>query len=248
MNMEKMKSKYEGRIGMRHRTSTVYMKEVELDNDSRTISGYAAMFNNVDRAKDMLIKGCFAKSIRERGPESAANDKILLLWQHDTREPIGRITKLEEHDRGLYFEAEIDDIETGDRAIKQLESGTVNQFSIGFTYVWDQCEWDESGEVFIVKEVKLYEISVVTFGCNPETEYLGLKSADEWEAAYGGLMKEISDFSSRMPVRKQQQLQEIITKAVSLAGGRPDSRKACPPCAERADKPGMFNQIKIKKQ
>ena len=244
--MNKMKSKYEGRIGMRHRTSAVYMKEVELDSGSRTISGYAAVFNNVDRAKDMLIKGCFAKSIRERGPESAANDKILLLWQHDTREPIGRITKLEEHDRGLYFEAEIDDVETGDRALKQLESGTVNQFSIGFTYVWDQCEWDESGEVFIVKEVKLYEISVVTFGCNPETEYLGLKSDGDYDREYGTLMQEIADFSQRMPVRKQQQLQEIITKAVSLAGWRPDSAKAGPLSSMQADKPGMFNQIKIK--
>lgn len=241
-----MKSKYEGRIGMRHRTSTVYMKEVELDNDSRTISGYAAVFNNVDRAKDMLIKGCFAKSIRERGPESAANDKILLLWQHDSREPVGRITKLEEHDRGLYFEAVIDDIELGDRVLKQLESGTVNQFSIGFTYVWDQCEWDKNGEVFIVKEVKLYEISVVTFGCNPETEYLGLKSSDEYDREYGTLMREIADFSSRMPVRKQHQLQEIITKAVSLANGRPDGGKAAPPDRGQAGKPGMFNAIKLR--
>lgn len=247
MTMEMKKNKYDGRIGMRRKAFPVRMeRKADSGGGSRTISGYAAVFNNVDKARDMLVKGCFAKSIRERGPESEANDKILLLWQHDTREPIGRITRLEEDEKGLYFEAEIDDVEAGNRALKQLESGTLNQFSIGFTYVWDQCEWDETGETFIVKEVKLYEISAVSFGCNPETEYLGLKSADEWNDAYGSLMKDISDFSSRMPVRKQQQLQEIITKAVSLAVGRPDSRKACPP-SERADKPGMFNQIKIRK-
>mgnify|MGYP000258095049 CR=1 FL=1 len=35
-----------------------------------------------------------------------------------------------------------------------------------------------------MKEVKLYEISVVSIGCNGETEYLGLKSIEDAEKAY----------------------------------------------------------------
>ena len=82
-----------------------------------------------------MIKGCFSKSIQERGIESSANDKIIFLWMHKMDEPIGKITKLVEDDKGLYFEAEIDKIQLGDRAINQLESGTLNQFSIGYSYV-----------------------------------------------------------------------------------------------------------------
>ena len=37
--------------------------------------------------------------------------------------------------KGLYFEAVIDDVERGNQAIKQAESGTLNQFSIGYSYV-----------------------------------------------------------------------------------------------------------------
>ena len=144
-----MNERYSGKIGMQHKHNDVNKKDVYLDTESRTISGYAAVFNNVDNAGDMLIRGCFSKSIRERGPESNANDKILLLWQHEVDEPIGRIVKLIEDDKGLYFEAEIDRIELGDRAISQLESGTLNQFSIGFSYVWENCEWDN--DIFIVK-------------------------------------------------------------------------------------------------
>ena len=175
-------------IGKQYKSFNI--KAENLDLVSRKISGYAAIFNNVDKAKDMLIRGCFAKSINDRGPESQANDKIILLWMHDMDEPIGRITKLVEDERGLYFEAVIDEIPLGDRAIKQLESGTLNQFSFGYNYVWENSEWDNERDCFIVKEVVLYEISVVSIGCNGLTEYTGLKSEDV-KPAMESLQKEI---------------------------------------------------------
>lgn len=246
--MGKAMSKYEGRMGMRHKP--IFTKEYTYDGDSRTISGYAAVFGNIDKASDKLIKGCFANSILERGPQSNANDKILLLWQHDMSEPIGRITKLQEDEKGLYFEAEIDEIELGDRALKQLESGTLNQFSIGYSYVWERCDWDEEQQCYVVKEVKLYEISVVSIGCNGETEYLGLKSVEDTDAAYEELNREIAAFSSRWGAQKQQKLQNIIAKAVSLAERGAESRTHVPPTGGGVGSGGqenhksLFNLIK----
>lgn len=246
--MGKAMSKYEGRMGMRHKP--IFTKEYTYDGDSRTISGYAAVFGNIDKARDKLIKGCFANSILERGPQSNANDKILLLWQHDMSEPIGRITKLQEDEKGLYFEAEIDEIELGDRALKQLESGTLNQFSIGYSYVWERCDWDEEQQCYVVKEVKLYEISVVSIGCNGETEYLGLKSVEDTDAAYEELNREIAAFSSRWGAQKQQKLQNIIAKAVSLAERGAESRTHVPPTGGGVGSGGqenhksLFNLIK----
>lgn len=252
MRKEEKMNKYEGRTGMCHKEFSV--KEYRYDGESRTISGYAAIFGNIDKSRDKLIKGCFSNSISERGPESGANDRILLLWQHDMSEPIGRITKLQEDDKGLYFEAVIDDIEIGDRALKQLESGTLNQFSIGYNYVWEHCEWDDEEACLVVKEVKLYEISVVSIGCNGETEYLGLKSQEDAEKAYEELNREISSFSSKWGMQKQHKLQNIIAKAMSLASWRrPDAGKAVPPAGEGADSGGhankktLFNKIKMKK-
>lgn len=207
------------------------IKEYVFDKDSRTISGYAAIFGNVDKVCDMLIKGCFSKSISERGPQSNANDKILLLWMHKMDEPVGRLTLLREDDRGLYFEAVIDEIELGDRALIQLESGTLNQFSIGYEYVWNRCEWQEIGgqQVFVVNEVVLYEVSIVSIGCNGLTEYIGLKSAEQMADAFLQLQKQITKELKDLSINKRSAIQGLLSKTWALASiGSADSRKNKP--------------------
>jgi HK97 family phage prohead protease len=239
--------KYEGRIGKQVKSFDV--KELSFDGESRTISGYAAIFNNRDKVGDVLMKGCFAKSIQDRGPESQANDKIIMLWQHDMHEPIGRISILQEDEKGLYFEAVIDDVERGNQAIKQLESGTLNQFSIGYSYVCEKCEYDQERDSFIVNEVVLYEISVVSIGCNGETEYLGLKS--EGADPYEELMKEIESAIKGLPIKKKEEIQTIIAKALSLGQFKPEvPRKAVEPLEEvkAGTKIKLFGNIKLKKQ
>lgn len=239
--------KYEGRIGKQFKEFAV--KELSYNGESRTISGYAAIFNNRDKAGDILLKGCFAKSIQDRGPESQANDKIIMLWQHDQHEPIGKISVLIEDEKGLYFEAVIDDVERGNQAIKQLESGTLNQFSIGYSYVWEKCEYDQERDAFIVKEVVLYEISVVSIGCNGETEYLGLKS--ESTDPYEEFKNEIESAIKGLPIRKKEEIQTLVRKALSLGQFKPEvPRKAVEPLEEvKADtKIKLFGNIKLKKQ
>ena len=239
--------KYEGRIGKQFKSFEV--KELNMNSESRTISGYAAIFNNRDKVGDVLLKGCFAKSIQDRGPESQANDKIIMLWQHDQHEPIGRISVLIEDEKGLYFEAVIDDVERGNQAIKQLESGTLNQFSIGYSYVWEKCEYDEARDSFIVKEVVLYEISVVSIGCNGETEYLGLKS--EGIDPYEELNREVESAVKGLPIRKKEEIQTIIRKALSLGQFMSEvPRKSVEPQEEvkAGTKIKLFGNIKLKKQ
>ncbi|MFT0558961.1 HK97 family phage prohead protease [Bacteroides faecis] len=244
-------NKYKGRLGMQYKTFSINSKDVNYDSESRTISGYAAVFGNKDKAGDILIKGCFSKSIQDRGPESSANDKIIVLWMHDMNEPIGRLTVLYEDDKGLYFEAPIDDVPRGNQAIKQLESGTLNQFSIGYQYVWENCEYDAEKDAFMVKEVKLHEISVVSIGCNGETEYLGLKSIEDAEKAYEELNAEISEVCSGMSAPKQQKIQRIISKVISLSSFKPGNRKESSLEGQKADMHGnkvksMFKNLKLK--
>lgn len=231
---------YKRKLGKQFKSFEV--KDLNYNGESRTISGYAAIFNNKDKAGDILLKGCFAKSISDRGPESTANDKIIMLWQHDTHEPIGRISVLKEDDKGLYFEAVIDDVERGNQAIKQLESGTLNQFSIGYSYVWEKCEYDSERDAFIVKEVVLYEISVVSIGCNGLTEYLGLKA--EGIDPYEALKNDIESAIKGLPISKKEEIQTIIAKALSLGQFKPEK-----PLEEvKADtkKIKLFGNIKMK--
>lgn len=205
----------------------VYFKAMAVDmagqlvsEDSRTISGYAAVFGNIDDAKDMIIRGAFAKSINERGPASKTNRKIALLWQHDMSEPLGRITKLEEDEKGLYFEAELDKIPEADRAIEQMKSGTLNQFSIGYRYVWDKMEWDEDQECFVCKEINLFEVSIVTQGCNEMTAFTGMKS-EQLESESNRLNRDTEKVLADLPQEKQYAVRTLIAKHIALANAEP---------------------------
>lgn len=147
-----------------------------VDEDKHVIEVKFASFGNVDSDGDLLVKGCFAKSINDRGPESSTNRKIAFLWQHDMRDPIGKILKIEEREDGAYATVQLSDFDAvpnAKRAYYQLQEGTLNQFSFGFNYIWDKMEYDEEKDAFVIMEVKLYEISVVTMGANEETEYIG---------------------------------------------------------------------------
>ena len=164
----------------------------DLDTDSHIIEIKFASYGSPDSDGDILLKGCFAKSINERGPESSTNRKIVFLWQHDIKDPIGKIMKIEEREDGAYATIKLSDFDAvpnARRAYAQLKDEDINQFSFGFDYVWDKVEYDEELDAFIVKEVKLYEISVVTLGANELTEFIGEIANEEHIEKY---LKELS--------------------------------------------------------
>lgn len=147
-----------------------------MDDEKHVIRVKFASFGDKDSAGDILVKGCFAKSINERGPQSDTNRKIAFLWQHDIYDPIGKVLEIEELDDGAYATVQLsnfDAVPNAKRAWYQLNDGDINQFSFGFQYVWDKMEYIEEEDAYLVKEVVLHEISVVTLGCNERTEYMG---------------------------------------------------------------------------
>lgn len=147
-----------------------------MDDEKHVIRVKFASFGNKDSEGDILVKGCFAKSINERGPQSDTNRKIAFLWQHDIYDPIGKVLEIEELDDGAYATVQLsnfDAVPNAKRAWYQLNDGDINQFSFGFQYVWDKMEYIEEEDAYLVKEVVLHEISVVTLGCNERTEYMG---------------------------------------------------------------------------
>lgn len=192
----------------------------DFDAAKRTVMGYAAIFGNVDAARDMIIKGAFAKSIQERGPGTNSGNQIIFLWMHDMDEPIGRVTKLTEDEKGLYFEAIIDNIEQGDRAVAQLQSGTLKQFSIGFNYVWDKMEYDYDLDAFVCKEIYLAEISVVSLSCNEDAMLVGMKSSDiqDRKTKY---LDQLDDILKTISSPKAYKVRAIIDNLTALAAVEP---------------------------
>lgn len=194
--------------------------------EDRTIKGYLAVWGIRDSQGELLIKGAFAKSISERGPASVSKQKIAFLWMHDCCDPIGRFTILKEDKYGLYFEAVADNVENGDRALEQTKSGTLNQFSVGYDYVWDKMEYDEQTDTIITREGILMEGSIVTFGANAETYVI--KSAADFASAKVELMEITDDFIRSIPRERQLELRHLITKHITLAQTKPqdENRKS----------------------
>jgi HK97 family phage prohead protease len=194
--------------------------KIQTNEEDRTIKGYLSVWGVRDTYGTVFIKGCFAKSIRERGPDSSSKQKIAHLWQHDCCEPTGRFTVLKEDKYGLYFEAELDDVEIGERELTQVRSGTLNQFSVGFNYIWDKVEYDETTDSIMLLEVDLQEGSVVTFGSCDQT--YAFRSIEQLENDKYSLIEDTEYFIKGLPRQKQLELRQLITRHTSLSKIKPN--------------------------
>ena len=143
----------------------------DVDLKTRTVTGYFAQFGMVDSDGDSIMKNAFMKSIQENGPDSA-KPRIMHLYQHDTKMPLGRPKVLVEDEYGLYFESDIVDTTYGTDVLKLYEAGVINEHSIGFQTVRATPK-DGYNQI---DEVRLFEGSTVTFGANENTPFTGFKN------------------------------------------------------------------------
>jgi HK97 family phage prohead protease len=141
-----------------------------LDEDG-TFEGYAATFNKIDKGGDKILPGAFRKTLREK-------KKRPMHWYHDVRVPVGEIM-LKEDGNGLAATGAliIEDILKAKElyAFMKKTETVAKQLSIGYDAVKKEFE----GDVRILKEIKLYEVSIVTFGMDQEANITNVKAEDE---------------------------------------------------------------------
>lgn len=154
----------------------------DVDIKSGIVTGYLAAFDNIDNAKDMIVKGAFTKTISERGVDGTK--QIKHIFQHDTYQPLGVYQVLKEDKKGLYFEALFSKTQKAQDILLQYGEGIYNEHSIGYRTLKEEVIKAENGDIshFILKEVKLWEGSTVLFGCNDQTPFTGFKSENREEA------------------------------------------------------------------
>jgi HK97 family phage prohead protease len=122
-----------------------------------SIEGYASLFGEIDQARDMVMPGAFAQTLRTRGLR-----RIPMLFQHDPAEPVGIWLELREDHRGLYARGRlIPEVMRARELIALLKAGASDGLSIGFKTV--KARVDPKSRVRKLHEVDLWEISLVTF-------------------------------------------------------------------------------------
>ena len=149
-----------------HKAFPLQVKEINAE--SGTFSGYAAVFGNRDSYGDIIEPGAFAKTIADKGGE------FPVLWQHDPWEPMGGSTKMAEDEKGLYVEASLsmEPSGKGRLAMDLLKRKAIRGLSIGYQVVQQTAEAGERR----LTEIKLWEFSVVTFPANELALVTGVKS------------------------------------------------------------------------
>lgn len=187
-------------ISVRALSTTFEESEVTVGED-RVIKGYAIVWNSINSFSEQLIKGATQKSIDERGVNADKN-QIAFLYQHKMDTPIAKLQVLREDAKGLYFESKIVNTRLGDEVIELINSGVLRQLSYGFNYVWDQTEYDSATDSYILKEIILREISLVTLSADENAQ---LRSLDFISAQKSLIIKEFPvDF-----MRSLEQLMHI---------------------------------------
>lgn len=138
------------------------------------ISGYASVFGNKDSYGDIVIKGAFSNFLNK----IASNNKTVpVFYGHNMEDPkanIGRVLELAEDDYGLKFDAQLD--LSGDTyghiVYEQLKDGRLDSMSFGYRVL----DYSIAEDAIKLKELELFEISVVPIPANPEAKVTEVKA------------------------------------------------------------------------
>ena len=155
------------------------VRELRADDESRTITGYAAVFNSdadLGFFTERINPGAFKRAINE-------DQDVRALWNHDPNFILGRTKsgtlRLSEDKKGLRIEIDPPDTQVGRDMVESIRRGDVDQMSFAFQAVKES--WTErKGDLPLreLDDVDLYDVSPVTYPAYEATS-VGLRSAED---------------------------------------------------------------------
>lgn len=164
------------------------VKALDTDGVQGRFSGYLAVFNNTDLQGDSIQPGAFAKSLsdlkarqQQRAGTPGGRYLFPIYWNHNADHPCGGFLDAREDANGLYVVGELDlDTETGCKAYSAIAKGYVPAMSIGYFVV--RYAYDRDG-TRLLRELALFEGSLVANPANPEALIMEVKSASDDDKA-----------------------------------------------------------------
>lgn len=147
--------------------------KIKAVSDNGEFEGYGSIFGNQDSYDDVVMPGAFQSSLKRWGEKERLP---AMLWQHNMQEPIGVYTEMREDDQGLFVKGRllVDDDPLARRAHAHMKAGSLTGLSIG--YMLKEWDFDREKDVFLLKEIDLWEVSLVTFPANDEARISNVKS------------------------------------------------------------------------
>jgi len=150
---------------------------------SPVITGHAAVFNTVASGgwfREQVAPGAFTDSLKI--------DDVRALWNHDTNIVLGRnkagTLDLWEDETGLAVQIEPADTGLVRDLLKSIERGDISQMSFGFQVqraTWT--EEEDQDDLRTIEQVKLWEVSPVTFPFYKDTDVSIKAEHRAWQAS-----------------------------------------------------------------
>lgn len=148
-------------VGSDERRTAFTNTELRMAGDGNTLVGYAAVFDSPSEPlpyTEYVRRGAFAKTLNDGAD-------VRLLIDHEgvplARTKSGTLALVED-ERGLYVEAELDPANPdAARVLSAMKRGDLSQMSFAFKSVKDS--WSNDRQTRELKEVRLYDVSIVTF-------------------------------------------------------------------------------------
>jgi HK97 family phage prohead protease len=182
--------------------------EIRDADNKRAIAGYAAVFEKFSVPmfdfKEKIRAGAFKNSLEK--------NNVRALWNHNSDLVLGSIKagtlKLNEDEKGLHFELDLPDTQSGRDTFTTIKRGDVDGMSFGFRVL--KQEWDESNPKNIIRtliEIDLIEISPTAFPAYPSTNVKARTIEDDYHEFQD--LKKNTDQSKN--IRALAQMKRFIT-------------------------------------
>ena len=154
------------------------------EEEGLTISGHAST-NDEDRSGDIIVSDAWKKS---GALDNYLKNPVILAY-HDPSRPIGKAVEHSVDDNGLKITAKISKA-AGD-IIQLIKEGILSAFSVGF--IVKDADFDNKSGIFLIKELELLEVSVVSIPANQNALFnieKNFKNAEEYKEFRNQFIKE----------------------------------------------------------
>ena len=143
------------------------LTDVKFSNtDPNTFEGYASVFNGLDSYGDTIEPGAYANTLKDR------ERPVQLRWNH-FGVVIGKWVEIKEDEHGLWVKGELTPGHSvANDVCALLKHGAVNGLSIGYRIISDEMR----GGARVLKEIELFEISVVEEPADNDARISGIKA------------------------------------------------------------------------
>lgn len=172
--------------------------------DQRIVEGYGCIWGQKNEHQERFFKGAFTRSIQENGPQSGAAYQLKFRDEHGRAMGLFEIVK--EDEVGLYFRTKpLDDVSWADDFLTQIRSGTINNFSNGFKYIFDDKStvWNEKNQSIDIFNARLFEVSGVAIPSDMKT--FAMRTMDSED-----LYELTEDFIKSLPRKNQLEARRIF--------------------------------------